>query len=246
MIADIHGNASALEAVLKKEADAERTVFLGDAVLAGPQPNETIALLETLSEGTCIAGNHDDEMLEPALFANFPPNWLAFYNWVVDTFDPAGYEFLKQLKPAGEYTEGDVQMFLHHGAIKGGPRHALPNSTDEDLLKLASGSKAPNVLFGHSHVQFTRTINGQLFINPGSVGQNRCGKQLACYGVFEDGVYRHCQVGYDQAPWLAAMDKVEPLKEFPDFLQWVKDGLVNGYGVGENEPWTTFAAQGYN
>ena len=29
------------------------------------------------------------------------------------------------------------------------------------------------MLFGHSHIQFRRTIDGQEFINPGSVGQPR-------------------------------------------------------------------------
>jgi putative phosphoesterase len=246
IIADIHGNATALEAVLEKERDADRTVFLGDAVLPGPQPNETIALLNTISEGVCITGNHDTEMLHPEHFANFPPQWLAFYNWVIDNFDPSGFPFLQDLKPAGEYEVGGIRMCLHHGMVEGGPRHALPHSPDEDLLKLTNGSDALYVLFGHSHVQFSRTINGQQFINPGSIGQNRCGKQLACYGVFEDGVYRHCQLGYEQAPWLAAFDKIDTFEEFPDFRQWLRDGFVSGYANGESEPWTTFAAQGYS
>ena len=45
VIADVHGNAEALAAVLERERDADTTVFLGDTVLPGPQPNETIELL---------------------------------------------------------------------------------------------------------------------------------------------------------------------------------------------------------
>ena len=45
VIADIHGNAEALRAVLAKESDADTTVFLGDSVSPGPQPNETIDLM---------------------------------------------------------------------------------------------------------------------------------------------------------------------------------------------------------
>ena len=56
VIADIHGNANALAAVLEKERDADRTLFLGDAVLPGPQANETIALLKDMAPGTHIAG----------------------------------------------------------------------------------------------------------------------------------------------------------------------------------------------
>ena len=246
IIADIHGNSEALAAVLDNERDADRVIFLGDAVLPGPQANETIALLNAMPEGTYISGNHDVEMLEPERFANYPDQWLAFCNWVIDTFEPAGYEFFRKLKPAGEYEEGGVRMYLHHGHVGGGPRHTLPHSPDEHFLRLTDGSDAPYVLFGHSHVQFTRTIDGQVFINPGSIGQNRCGRQLACYGLFEDGEYRPCQVSYDQTSWLQAVDGITTLDEFPDFRQWLKDGLVSGFGVGEGEPWTTLAAEGYN
>ena len=84
-----------------------------------------------------------------------------------------------------------------------------------------------------------------LGIRMGSIGQPRCGHQLACYGVFEDGLYRHCQVAYDQSRWQQAMDEVKTLDEYPDFRAWLKEGMVSGFGVGKNEPWTTFAAEGY-
>lgn len=245
VIADIHGNAEALAAVLEQERDANRTIFLGDSVLSGPQANETMALLQDMPEGTHIMGNHDIELLEPERFAGWPATWLALNNWIIDNFDPAGYEFVRNLKPDGEYVEDGIRMCLKHGELAGKVRNALPDTPDERLLELAGGSDCPFVLFGHSHVQFRRGINGQEFINPGSVGQNRCGKQLACYGLFEDGVFRHCQVAYDQTPWLEAMDRVSTLDEFPDFREWLKQGLIRGYGIGEVEPWTRFAQEGY-
>jgi hypothetical protein len=41
------------------------------------------------------------------------------------------------------------------------------------------------------------------------------------------------------------MDRIAPLDEYPDFREWLKQGLLSGYGIGENEPWTRFAAEGY-
>jgi putative phosphoesterase len=244
VIGDIHGNAEALAAVLEKEKDADTTVFLGDSVLPGPQPNQVISLLKGLS-GTFIMGNHDIEVLEPERFANWPANWLAFNRGVLDEFEPAGYEFLKTLKPEGEYEVGGIRMYLKHGVLPDRPPQALPDTSDDRLSTLADGSDCPIVLFGHSHIQFKRTINGQEFINPGSVGQPRCGKMLACYGLFEDGVFRHCNVSYDATPWLKAMDEMSTLDEFPEFRDWIKNGLITGYGIGENEPWTRFAKEGY-
>jgi len=244
LIADIHGNAEALSAVLDKERDADATVFLGDAALPGPQPNETVALLQGLS-GTLIMGNHDRDMLEPERLEKWPEQWLSFARWVLETLEPAGYEFLRGLKPEGEYTEGGVRMLLKHGALTGKPPNALPDTPDDRLATLAEGSECPFVLFGHSHIQFRRVIDKQEFINPGSVGQPRCGKPLACYGVFEDGDFHHCQAEYDPAPWLEAMDRITPLDEFPKFREWLKQALLTGYGIGETEPWTRFGREGY-
>ena len=129
--------------------------------------------------------------------------------------------------------------------LPGKARHALPDTPDETLVRLARGSDCPYVLFGHSHVQFRRTIDGQQFINPGSVGQNRCGKLLACYGVFEDGIFHHRQVEFDPGPWLEAVDRIPTLDAHPDFREWLKQGLLRGYGVGVREPWTRYARQGY-
>jgi putative phosphoesterase len=244
VIADVHGNAEALAAVLERERDADTTVFLGDTVLPGPQPNETMELLRGLS-GTLIQGNHDAEMLEPERLAHWPPPWLAFARWVLDTLGPSGYDVLRSLQPEGEYIVGGVRLVLNHGELPDRPRQALPDTPDERLVTLARGSDAPLVLFGHSHVQFRRTIDGQEFINPGSIGQPRCGKRVACYGLIEDGAFRHCQAEYDPGPWLEAVDRIAPLDEFPDFREWLKHGLLTGNGIGETEPWTRFAAEGY-
>ena len=245
VIADIHGNAEALKAVLDAERDADSTVFLGDTVSPGPQANETVALFENLS-GTFIIGNHDLEVLEPERVSGWPEEWRAFNDWVLETLDPAGVDFLRELLPAGDYRVGDLDLCLHHGELEGErPRHAIPDTADTRLQSMANNSKAPVVLFGHSHVQFGREVAGRKFINPGSVGQNRCGKVLACYGVFIDGVFEHRQVPFDPAPWLDAMDRVTPLDAYPDFREWLKNGLLTGYGIGETEPWTRLAAEGY-
>ncbi len=245
VISDIHGNAAALKAVFDKESDADRTVFLGDTVLSGPQGNEVMALIDDMPPGTHISGNHDAELLNPEVYKGWPATWVALNDWIIDHFDPAGYEFIKGLKPGGDYEEDGIRLCLKHGMLPGKVRHLLPDTPDEKLLELADGSSAPYVLFGHSHVQFDRQIGEQRFINPGSVGQNRCGYQYACYGVFEDGEYRHCHVEFDPTSWLEAVDRIDSLDPHPDFRDWLKEGMIKGFGVGENEPWTRYAKEGY-
>ncbi len=244
VIADVHGNAEALSAVLAKERDADAAIFLGDAVLSGPQPNETMALLGGI-DGVLIEGNHDAEMLEPERFESWPAPWRAYTNWILETLAPAGWTLLRGLQPEGLYEVGGLRVFLHHGMLPAEPRQALPDTPRERLAALAGGADCPLVLFGHSHIQFRRTIDGQEFINPGSVGQPRCGRRVACYGLIEDGVFRHCQAEYDPGPWLDALDGIAALDRFPRFREWLKRALLSGYGIGKREPWTRFGREGY-
>lgn len=102
------------------------------------------------------------------------------------------------------------------------------------------------MFFGHTHVQFSKTIGEQTYINPGSVGQPRTGKLQACYGVIEEGRYSARQVSYQPDKWLSALNAIDPLNSFPKFKDWLKAGLLSGYGIGKNDPWTQFAEQGYN
>ena len=278
VISDVHGNAEALAAVLSKEKDADAALFLGDALLSGPQPNETVSLLKHLP-GIFIAGPHDLDILEPERFADWPAEWRAWSQWICDTLAPEGRDFLRALKPEGEYELDGLRLYLTHGAApeypapvfsepsnglkadsvngrKGPPqpqqrepeerpRHILPDSPDELVTTLARNNDSPLVLFGHSHIQFKKIISGQEFFNPGSVGQNRCGKRLACYGLLDGGVLRHRQADYDPAPWLEAMDGITALDAFPDFRENIKKGLLSGYGIGRQEPWTRLAKEGY-
>ena len=64
LIADIHSNIVALEAVMKaiKKHSPDRIISLGDQVNLGPCPRETLALLH--AEGvTCLHGNHERYIL---------------------------------------------------------------------------------------------------------------------------------------------------------------------------------------
>ena len=242
---DVHGNASALQAVLAAEGDADASIFLGDAVLSGPQGNVVLELLRELPPGPAIMGNHDLDLLDPARYAQYPESWVALNNHVVAGIHKEHLPWVEALAPPGKYSVGEMEVWLHHGMVEGGPRHVLPDSPDEHVKALAQGSSCPLVFFGHSHVQFERWVGGQRFINPGSVGQNRCGHKVACYGVIEDGSYTPRSVPFASLAWCDAVNAIAALDPHPEFRAWLIDGLITGFGVGQNEPWLGYAAGGY-
>ena len=245
LISDIHGNAEALRAVMQAEADADATIFLGDALLSGPQANETLKLLGELQPVVAIRGNHDDEVLDPSTFRSWPAEWVALNEWILADLDASAVSAIEQFTDSGRYEFGGISAYLHHGDLGHRDLAAVPDAADEVFELLADGTDAELVLFGHTHVQFTHEIGRRTFINPGSVGQPRCGVLHACYGVFENGVYDPRQVRYDPAPWLAALDRINALSDFPEFKSWLVEGFLNGYGIGKREPWTRYARQGY-
>ena len=65
LIADIHANLPALEAVLRdirRKHSPDRIISLGDQINLGPCPRETMALLRE-NGVTCLHGNHERYML---------------------------------------------------------------------------------------------------------------------------------------------------------------------------------------
>lgn len=244
VISDIHGNREALQAVLDAERPFDELVFLGDAVAPSPQPAETVQLLSELS-GIHICGNHDRVMVNESMAENWPRPWKVLDEWVRSSLSANDFEYLRELQTDGNYKVGGEDLYLCHGESKGQTRHLLPHSPMNEFLALTRDEDSDMVLFGHSHVQFQKSIGNKRFFNPGSVGQNRCGNPVACYGVIEDDEFYHRHVPYDTTPLIEAIYAIEPLNEFPEFREWFGETLTSGFGVGKSEPWTTLADQGY-
>lgn len=92
------------------------------------------------------------------LFADWPEEWVALNQWIIDHLDPHTFEYLRALRPAGRYELGGVVMYLLHGEIDESVKPVLRDAPDDTFSVLAEDSNCPFVLFGHTHVQFTRNI----------------------------------------------------------------------------------------
>ena len=83
-LADVHGNAPALDAVLHdvRAADVDLVVFCGDLTW-GPLPNETLALVRALELPARFVRGNADRML--GVHLDVRGAWLAERVW-----EPAG------------------------------------------------------------------------------------------------------------------------------------------------------------
>ena len=196
VIADIHGNVLALEAVLADIArrKADLTIDLGDCVSGPLWPRETFDLLEKLKlptvrgnwERLAVRGNHDRVLCDPPeglgpsdrfavaelKVASAPGAWERL---AVSVLPPDAAKTLAALPPTLIPIPG---VCACHGTPDNDEAYLLETVTN-GMLELASAAaiaqrlaqvREPLVLCAHSHIPRAVQNGAQVIVNPGSVG----------------------------------------------------------------------------
>lgn len=174
VIADIHGNLLALEAVLADIAarGITRVVNLGDCVAGPLWPAETFARLATLNLPT-VRGNHDRWVVERAPEALPPAGRFAHgalneaQRAVLHAL-PATLELAPDLLAVHGIPTDDSTYLLEEQMADG---RLLPAARALVGERLGAAMARGAVLCGHSHRQaLVQVPAGPLVLNPGSVG----------------------------------------------------------------------------
>ena len=172
VIADVHGNAPALEAVLADIAGrgADRTINLGDCVSGPLWPRETMALLDA-SAIPSVRGNHDRWVAETSRGRMYTSDAHAF-----DRLSPQQHRALGALPPRLDLDGGIIAV---HGTPCDDNAYLLDDIVDGRLVlsrppQVAArleGVAASLLLCAHSHKpRVVMGPAGMTIINPGSVG----------------------------------------------------------------------------
>lgn len=200
VVSDIHGNAPALEAVLRDSPAFDEVICLGDMVGYGPNPNECVSRLRDYKL-TCLAGNHDWGATGKAELLIFNRDARHALLWTEGVMRPQVAAFLKQLPPMQHLMEGVV---LAHGS----PRDPVWEYLVDGVSAAQNFEQMDFrvALVGHSHLPLVhewledahrvRTLRAEvgvqihlddrrLILNPGSVGQPRDGDPRASYALLD-------------------------------------------------------------
>ncbi|BDC52266.1 DNA methylase [Bryobacterales bacterium F-183] len=174
VIADIHGNASALRAVLAKLKDlgCDRIVDLGDC-LSGPLDADETADILLEHNFLTVRGNHDRQLIDQHPEAMGPSDLAArsllhdkHLDWLHTLPFHAQFDdvYLCHATP-----RKDSQYLLETVIpISGEVRLASQGEMRARLGPLPDGVTL--VLHGHTHIPRLVSIDGRLLVNPGSVG----------------------------------------------------------------------------
>jgi putative phosphoesterase len=205
IVSDIHGNLTALDAVVAdiERRAVDRILHGGDLVLAGCQPAEVIDRVRELGwDG--IVGNTDELLWRPeerrVQERNAPKlhNLLRvlFEDYAPATRELIGEERLAWLRRLPAEHRADDLMLVH--ASPGDLwRAPLPDAEDAVLRATYEPCKAQTVVYGHIHRPYVRAVGGLTVANSGSVGSPFDGDPRAAYLLVDAHEVAVVRIEYD-------------------------------------------------
>ena len=188
LIADIHGNLAALDAVLDAlgAEPPDEIVCLGDVAATGPQPREVLRRLRELG-CPVVMGNADAELLDAAPVGpetgEDARRFADIARWSADQLDDADRVFLASFHLTVAISLGEERSLLCcHGSPRSYDDVIVATTPDEELDAMMTGHDATIIAGGHTHIRMLRASRGREIVNPGSVG--------LAYQFFPDGSVR--------------------------------------------------------
>ena len=200
LLADVHANLPALEAVLD-DLDARDRItaiyHLGDLVGYAPWPDETVALLAE-REIAGVAGNYDstvahdhphcgcryeDPRQEELSHASF--EWSKSHVTAATKRRLAALPFRLDLRSGGGHTSRS-QAILVHGTPTLNTLYWDADRPEEfcrKMIRAAGARRGDLIACGHTHVPWRREVDGVHLLNAGSVGRPKDGDPRACYAL---------------------------------------------------------------
>jgi diadenosine tetraphosphatase ApaH/serine/threonine PP2A family protein phosphatase len=199
VIADIHANLQALEAVLEaiEAAGIEEIWCLGDVVGYGADPDACGDLVRERCD-VCLAGNHDLAVLGKLKISSFSEVAAAGVTWTRDNIAERTLEFLAALESTAQREE----IGLYHASPRDPVWEYVLSIEQAEACIEAQPERIG--LIGHSHVSLffcgperdqvgdvrgaqmshgaqLDLASGNWLLNPGSVGQPRDGDPRAAW-----------------------------------------------------------------
>lgn len=187
VISDIHGNAYALEAVLRAAAKEQVTklLVLGDLVGYYYHPDRVLDMLGEWDH-ELIRGNHEDlllAMLDGTIEeSELRRKYGSGHRMAKEKLTAQHIERMTNAKSSHTVTIDNVVFHMHHGSPRDAGEYLYPD-TDENVLRACDDTAADFVLVGHSHYPFVYRNAHSMLINAGAVGQSRTVGGLANWAL---------------------------------------------------------------
>lgn len=180
VLSDIHGNTTALEAVLAdaQKAGVDEYWLLGDILMPGTGRKNILQRLDTLPITLRVLGNWENSLWRAChrkLDESRPSHryLLRQCQYIMEEISSQEIEALQNYPLQVHRQFGDLKLGIsHHLPDKNWGRELIHLGKQEDFDRLVTNPDCDIAIYGHIHQQFLRYgSGGQLILNPGSIGQ---------------------------------------------------------------------------
>lgn len=189
VLADIHGNLAAAEAVLDdiKRQSPDYVVAAGDLAMRGSHPAETVDLLFDRCD-SLILGNTDAYLANLYLHGAYrePEHWKTeLLTWTRDQLGGERLEQLRTLPFSVRYSPRKGQdLFVCHANPKNLEDSLEPTLDEGTIRRLLQHVDATAMAFGHLHFPYRRRVGRLVIADVASAGIPRDGDLRPAWGLF--------------------------------------------------------------
>ncbi|MGH8882701.1 MAG: metallophosphoesterase family protein, partial [Stackebrandtia sp.] len=199
-----------------RQADA--IVILGD-VAAGPLPVQVLDSLLALGDrAVWVRGNAEREILDAARGADSP---YPVSNWAAAQLSPRHLDAPSDLPTTVRLSiTGLGEVLFCHATPRDDTEIVLVNSSPRRWQRALADvdHSITTVVCGHTHMPFTRIVDGVMVVNPGSIGMPY-GRPGAAWALLGPGIaLQHTAFDYD-----AACARITTESGYPDAAQWADE-----------------------
>lgn len=223
---DIHGNNHAFDAFinnLSTQKNQYTLFFLGDFIGYYYGANEIISYCRE-NNISCILGNHDKyflDILDGKLNLElYVKKYGHSYEIALNTISKENIIFLRQLDRNKTLTNANKKVYICHGSPLNNLEGRIYPDTDLSIFE-AAVEGFNYVVTGHTHHKMDRSYNSTIFLNPGSLGQQRDGKGCSYIILdLEKDLYSFHTINYSIASLESEVDLYDPGRAgFKDVLR---------------------------
>ena len=229
VVSDIHGNLTALDAVIAdlKEVSPDLIVHGGDLLGSGARQAEVVDRIRDLN-WPGVQGNADEMLWNPDRAAeHLRAPTLQRLREIVSrhiaaTVDAIGNERLDWLRALPvRWSENGLTV------VHAGPddvwRSPSADASDEELVNTYGPLGSRRVVYGHIHRAYVRPLPSFTLANSGSVSLSYDGDPRSAYAVVDDDQIAIRRVEYDIEREVTALVEMQ----FPH-AAWIADMLRKG------------------
>lgn len=188
ILADIHGNLPAFEAVLDHIAqqNVDQIIIAGDIVNGSPDSDKCWRLAKSLN-CPMVRGNHERYVFDYGT-PNADPAWVSerfsSVRWVIAQLTDDERQELADLPMALRLPELP-DLLITHASPRSDQDSLKAYTLDHAVAEMFGSVAEQTIVRGHNHLEYTHNWRGKEIITVGTAGHPLDGNSAARYSILE-------------------------------------------------------------